>query len=144
MGIDVIEFSKLEKKLPKIRQSPLNYLAPQIGKIYVITISRDSCPACAKQKSQLSNLAKTITKKHRDKVLFTRIHVKYANGSTEESTRSKDVFGHYFYPTNLILLRTIDRGAIEYYRNASSNMEELEKNIEIALEIATFIEKETT
>jgi hypothetical protein len=51
------------------------------------------------------------------------------------------VFGHYFYPTALILLRTRDRGAIEYYRNASPQMDELRKNIEAALKTATMIKK---
>jgi hypothetical protein len=53
------------------------------------------------------------------------------------------MFGHYFYPTNLILLRTKDRGAIEYYRNASPDMRELGKNIEAAVETATMMKKET-
>lgn len=142
MPIDVIEFSKLEKELANILKSPLDYLAPEIGKVYVVAITRDGCSACAKQKPKLNNLATTIAEKHGDKVVFTRIQIKYSSGSEEESLRSKDVLGHYFYPTNLILLRTIDRGAIEYYRNAAPDMNELEKNIEVALEIAAMVEKE--
>lgn len=144
MAIGVVEFSKFEKGLPRRSKSPLNYLAPEIGKAYVVAITRDGCPACAKQKPQLHNLAKNMTKKYGDKVVFTRIHVKYADGAAEESLRSKDVFGHYFYPTNLVLLKTIDRGAIEYYRNASPDMDELEKNIEIALKIVMSFIKEAT
>jgi len=67
----------------------------------------------------MNELAQTIEEKHGDKVVFTRIHVRQPSGSQEESLRSKDVLGHYFYPTNLILLRTADRGAIEFYKNAS-------------------------
>ncbi|MCK4223102.1 hypothetical protein KAX01_02300 [Candidatus Bathyarchaeota archaeon] len=52
------------------------------------------------------------------------------------------MLGHYFYPTNLILIKTQDRGAIEYYRNVSPEMEELERIIERTLEIAKVIEKE--
>jgi hypothetical protein len=52
------------------------------------------------------------------------------------------MFGHYFYPTNLILLRTRDRGAIEYYRNVSPHMSELRRNIEVAVETVTMIKKE--
>ncbi|UCB60114.1 MAG: hypothetical protein JSW72_08395, partial [Candidatus Bathyarchaeota archaeon] len=93
------------------------------------------------QKPQLDKLAKTVSTKHGDKVVFSRMHIKYGEGSTEESLRSKDVFGHYFYPTILVLLKTRDRGAIEYYRNASPDMDELRKNIKIALDIAESIEK---
>ena len=55
---------------------------------------------------------------------------------------NEDLLGHYFYPTNLILIKTQDRGAIEYYRNVSPEMEELERIIERTLEIAKVIEKE--
>ena len=142
MPIDVIEFSELENVLAMTPKSPLDYLAPDIGKVYVVAITRNGCPACERQKPLLGNLATTIANKHGDKIVFTRIHVKYLQDSAKESLRSKDMFGHYFYPTNLILLRTIDRGAIEYYKNAAPEMNELEKNIENALEVATMIEKE--
>ena len=143
MKADVIEFAELEKERAKTRKSPLDYLAPEIGRVYVIAIGRDGCSACAKQKPKLDSLATAVVGKHGDNVVFTRIHVKRLRGSEGESLRSKDIFGHYFYPTNLILLRTLDRGAIEHYRNAAPDINELEKNIEIALEIATMIKKET-
>lgn len=143
MKVDKIEFSKLEKDISETGKSYLDYLAPDIGKAYVVSITRDGCPACEKQKPKLSELAKTIEERHGDKTVFTRIHVKQPSGSMEESLRSKDILAHYFYPTNLILLRTVDRGAIELYRNVSAAMDELEKNIEIALEIVAMIEKET-
>ena len=139
-----IEFNKLEKEISETRKSHLDYLASDIGKVCVVAITRDGCPACEKQKPKLQELAKTIEEKHGDKVVLTRIHVRRPSGSQEESLRSKDVFGHYFYPTNLILLRTVDRGAIEFYKNASPEMDELEKNIEVAVKIATMIEKEVT
>jgi len=142
MTIGVIEFSRLEKQLAKTHKSPLDLLAPKIGKVYAVAITRDECPACKKQKPKLDKLAETTAEKHRDKVVFTRIHVKYRPDSLEESLRSKDVFRHYFYPTNIILIRTRDRGAIEYYRNTAPTMTELKKNIETALKVATMIEKE--
>jgi hypothetical protein len=144
MKTNKIELDKLEKEISETRKSHLDYLAPDIGKIYVVAITRDGCPASEKQKPKLQELTKTIEEKHGDKVVLTRIHVRRPSESQEESLRSKDVFGHYFYPTNLILLRTADRGAIEFYKNASPEMNELEKNIEVAVKIATMIEKEMT
>jgi len=142
MKIDVIEFSELERELAKTQKSPTDYLAPEIGKVYVIAITRDECSACEKQKPKLNDLAATIAEKHGDKVVFTRIHIKHAHNPEKESLRSKDMLKHYFYPTNLILLRTTDRGAIEFYRNAAPDMDELKKNIEHAVEVAAMFEKE--
>lgn len=144
MLINKTEFAKLEKEISETGKPLLDCLAPDIGKVYVVAITRDGCPACERQKPKLKELARITTKKYESKVVFTRIHVRQPPGSQEESLRSKDVLGHYFYPTNLILLRTRDRGAIEYYRNVSPEMDELEKNIEIAVEIATMIQKEMT
>jgi hypothetical protein len=108
----------------------------------VISISREACPSCKEQEPRMEELAKTIFGKHGNNVVFSRIHIQYSPEHNEESLRSKDVFGHYFYPTNMILLRTKDRGAIQYYRNVESEMDELEKNISLALEIATMIRKD--
>jgi thiol-disulfide isomerase/thioredoxin len=141
MSIDTIEFIKLDKELAKTYKSPIDVLASEIGKVYVVAITRDGCPACKRQKPKLDKLAAVEAKKHANRVAFSRIHVKYEPESQDESMRSKDVFHHYFYPTNLILIRTRDRGAIEYYRNAAPRMSELERNIEAALQTAQMIEK---
>lgn len=142
MKIDKIEFTTLEEELSKTGKPLLDYLAPEIGKAYVVAITRERCPACHKQKRKLDRLAATMKQKHRDKLVFIRIHVKRPPTSEEESLRSKNTFGHYFYPTNLILIRTKDRGAIEYYRNVSPVMSELGRNIETAVETATMIKNE--
>jgi thiol-disulfide isomerase/thioredoxin len=140
MQIKTIEFSKLEK-LPEAGKSILDCLAPDAGKVYVVAITRENCPACRKQKPRLDRLAEALKQKHGDRVVFIRIHVKRPPTSEEESLRSKAVFGHYFYPTNLVVLRTRDRGAIEYYRNVSPAMSELRRNIENAVETVVMMEK---
>jgi len=137
MPTNVFEFTKLEKS----GKPALDFLAPKIGKVYVVAITRDGCPACAKQKPKLDRLAASLEAKHGDRVVFTRIHVNYSPDSQQESLRSKDLLRHYFYPTNLILIRSKDRGTIEYYRNAGPDMRELLKNIEKAVEVAEFFEK---
>ena len=142
MAFDEVEFTDLEEALADAGKIWLDYLAQSVGKAYVIAITRDGCPACEKQEPELQRLAERAAGLHDGKVIFTRIHVKQLGGSTQESIRSKDVLGHYFYPTNLILIRTSDRGAIEYYKAASPSLEELEKHIEKAVEIAAFFGKE--
>jgi thiol-disulfide isomerase/thioredoxin len=137
MPTNVIEFTELEKA----DKSPLDFLAPKIGVVYVVAITRDGCPVCARQKPKLERLATSLKSKHGDRVVFARIHVNYSSDFQEESLRSKDVLRHYFYPTSLILVKSKDRGAIEYYRNIGPDMRELRKNIERAIEVAKFFEK---
>jgi thiol-disulfide isomerase/thioredoxin len=144
MTIKVVEFSELESDITKTSGAPWDLLAEVVGKAYVVAITRDGCSACEKQKPKLDELAKRIAAKHGEKAVFTRIHVKLASDSQDESLRSKEILGHYFYPTNLILLRTGDRGAFEFYRNVSPDMKELEGNIEHALEVAAMMEKQTS
>lgn len=142
MPINKVEFINLEDQISATMKSHLDCLAPDIGKVYVVAITRDGCSACEKQKPRLTELAKSVEEKFGNRVVFIRLHVTRPVNSEAESLRSKDLLGHYFYPTNLILIRTRDRGAIEYYRNVSPEMEELERITERALEIAKIIEKE--
>ena len=142
MPISQLEFSELEEEISKAGSSPSNYLAPEVGRTYVVAISRDGCPACEKQKPKLEGLAEDVAKMYGDKVVFIQVHIRRPAGSDEESLRSKDVLGHYFYPTNLILFRTLDRGAIEFYRSVSPAMEELRKKIQSSVEIVSMIEKD--
>lgn len=142
MTIDTIEFVEFEKKLRKTTKTPLDLLAPALGKAYVIAITRDGCPNCEAQKPKLDKLAIKLAQEYGAKVTFTRVHIKYAPESKEESLRAKDVFHHYFYPTNLVLVRSRDKGAFELYRNAGPPMTELQKNIDAAVETAVMLAKD--
>lgn len=142
MPVCNVEFEELEKTDIGAK-TILDHLAPSIGVAYVLAITRDGCSACEKQKPKFHELAKNMEHIHGDKVVFKNIHVKTPSGSNEESLRCKNMFHHYFYPTNLILLRTRDRDVIEYYRNVSTEIEELRKNIEIVLKIVKMIKEES-
>lgn len=141
MQIENVEFARFEKELSKAGISALNYLAADTGKTYVVAITREGCPACQKQRPRLDKLAASFKQNDKKELVFIRIHVKRPPTSEEESLRSKSVFGHYFYPTSLILLRTEDRGAFEYYRSVSPTMSELGRNIKNAVETAAMLEK---
>lgn len=141
MSVHSFEFTELEKEISKTGKSYMDLLALEVGRVYVVAISRDRCPACERQKPKMDELAKSTAEKRGKKVVFIRIHVKHPTEKDKETLRCKDLFGHYFYPTDLILLRTKDRGAIEYYRNVSPRMSEFKRSIETALEIAEMLEK---
>jgi thiol-disulfide isomerase/thioredoxin len=141
MQVKKIEFAELEKQVsPKL--SFRDVLAPETGKAYVVVITRDGCPACHRHKPKFMKLANTLSRKFADAVVFVEVHVKKPAGSDAESLRSKSVFGHYFYPTDLVLLRTRDRGAIEFFRAVSPRMDELRKNVENAVATAVALAKE--
>jgi thiol-disulfide isomerase/thioredoxin len=139
MLIRNMEFSKLEKEISEPGASSLDYLAPEIGKVYVVAISRDRCPACERQKPRLDSLAKSTVDRHGKTVVFTRIRVRHPTEKDIEVTRSKDLLGHYFFPTDLILVRTKDRGAVELFKIVSPRMSELKRYIEVSVEIAAML-----
>lgn len=142
MLISKINFIELEKRLAETKSHLLDYLAPEQGKVYVISITRDDCPSCKSQKPKLERMAEEVMENHGSKVVFTRIHVKQKANVQDESLRSKNVIGHYFYPTNMILLRTRDRGAIELYRNVSPYMSELKRTIDVAIKIVEMMQNQ--
>jgi thiol-disulfide isomerase/thioredoxin len=142
MSVETIEFVDLEKALSRKHVSFRDFFASEVGKVYVVCISRDGCPVCVKQKLKVDRLAKALAGKYGGKVVFARVHVKYSPERNQESLRSKDVLGHYFYPTNLVLVRSRDKGAFEYYRAASSRISELARNVAHAVEVAKMLEKQ--
>ena len=141
MKFRIIEFADLERKITAKGKSYGEVLATELGKAYVIAVTRDGCPACERQKPKLDKLAESFTAQKNEKIAFIRIHVKYSEDFREESLRSKDVLGHYFFPTNIILVRTRDRGAVELFRSVSPRMNELRRNIIVATEIADMLAK---
>jgi thiol-disulfide isomerase/thioredoxin len=141
MPVKQVEFTAIEQNILKAHKSALDLLAPDIGKVYVVSITRNGCSGCAKQKPKIDRLAENSVEKYGNKVSFVRVQVKYSPKDSKESLRSKHVFGHYFYPTTLILVRARDRGAFEYYRSVSLRMGEIGKNIEEAIRTAALLEK---
>lgn len=141
MHVSQIEFAQLEQELVQSGKSPTDYLATEVGKVYVVAISRDRCPACEKQKPKLEELAKETGAKHGKRVSFVRIRVRHPTDQSKEALRSKEVLGHYFFPTNLILLRGKDTGAFEYYKIVQPRTSELKRNIGVAARVAEMLEK---
>ncbi len=141
MLIRKVEFVDVEKKISS-RMSFRDVLAPEMRKAYVVVITRDGCPACRRHKPRFEKLANALGRKFGAAVVFVEVHVKKPADSDVESQRSKTVLGHYFYPTDLVLLRTKDRGAIEFFRGVSARMDELARNVENAVATAVAFAKE--
>lgn len=131
----------LESRAGKSRKAMLDLIAGELGRVYVVSVTRDGCPACLRQKPKLERLADEMREKHDGRVEFVRVHVKYAEGDVAESLRSKDVFGHYFYPTTFVLVRLRDRSVVELYRGVSPLMSEVKRNVLVALDVAEALKK---
>ncbi len=138
MKTKTIEFTDLEKKVSEKGKSFRDVLATEMGKAYVIVISRDGCPACETQKPRFDELAENFSS---DKAVFMRIPVRFSKDYREEALRSKDVLQHYFFPTNIILVKTRDEGAIELYRSVEPRMNEVKRNVKLAIDIAAMLAK---
>jgi len=141
MSVSKVEFVDVEKKV-SAKRSFRDVLAPETGKAYAVVISRDGCPACKRHKPRFVKLAETLTKKCGSSVVFVEVHVKKPADSDAESQRSNSLMGHYFYPTDLVLIRTKDRGAVEFFRAVSPRMDELRRYVENALASAVALAKE--
>lgn len=137
----VIRFADLEKRLHGKKASWKELLAPETGSVSVLSIGRDGCPGCVRQKPALARLAKSMTGKYGGRISFSRIHINCPGGSREESVRSKKTLGHYFYPTIAILIRSEDTGPVEYYRAISPAMSELRRHASNALRAAEALKK---
>lgn len=140
--VELIKFVEFEKRLARSGKTFLDLLGPAVGKASVVSITRDDCPACERQKPRFERLAEKVASDYGDKVAFFRVHVEQPPGDVSESLRAKDVFRHYFYPTCMVLVRTRDRGAVELHKTVSSNMNQLKSIIRKAVDIAVAIAKE--
>lgn len=103
--------------------------------VYVYALTRDRCSGCEIQKPLFEKLAASTQEKHGDRVQFHTIHVSEAKQFTERLQDFRRTLRFAAYPTYLILLKT-DVGIVEIYRGIEPPMEEISRNIEIALELA--------
>lgn len=142
MAIHRLEFTELEGLLRQSRSSWLNVLAPDVGKAFVVAITRDGCAVCERHKPKLEKLAEELNSKHGKNVAFTTVHINWREDFNDESQRSKEVMHHYFYPTDLVLVRTRDMGVVEYYRATAPRLSDLKRSILSAAKAAEYLAKE--
>ena len=61
MKVKTVEFIDLENQISKTGKSFRELLATEVGKAYIIAVTRDGCPACEKQKPKLDQLASSLS-----------------------------------------------------------------------------------
>jgi len=138
--METIEFQGLKTDVNK---SPIDSLVKNLGIVYVTSITRDGCSGCAEQKPLFGELAGKMNQNHHDRVQFTNVHVRYEPNNQRESWEAKRAFGHAAYPTYMVHVKS-HMGPLEVYRSVYPAMEELEKQVTDALELAEFYETEAS
>jgi hypothetical protein len=125
------------KQLRVAAGNPVNYIVKDFGVVYVTAITRDGCSGCEEQKPLFRALAGKVGKEHSARAKFSDIHISYRDGDVQESEQAKMALQHGSYPTYLVHMRS-RFGPLEHYRAAYPTMEELEKHIVDAFELAEF------
>ena len=125
------------QQLQPIGISPLTNIVKDYGVVYVTAITRDGCSGCEEQKPLFRELAKKIEGQHQNKTKFSDIHIRYVDGDVRESEQAKTALHHGSYPTYLVHVKS-RFGPLEHYRAAYPSMEELEKHVVDAFELAEY------
>jgi thiol-disulfide isomerase/thioredoxin len=120
---------------------PLSRLVKDYHVVYVTSITRDGCSGCEEQKPLFQKLAQKVEKEYPGKTSFSNIHIRYVEDDPGQSEEAKSLFGHGSYPTYMLHVKS-RHGLLELYRAAYPSMEELEKQIVDAFDLADFYGKD--
>ncbi len=131
------------KQLKAGGSSPMSDIVCDFGVVYVTAITRDSCSGCEEQKPLFRELARKVKKEHAGMSKFSDIHITYREEDGRESEGAKTALRHGSYPTYLVHVNS-RFGPLEHYRAAYPSMEELEKHIVDAFELAEFYQKDAS
>lgn len=123
------------KQLQSTSDNPITHLVKDYGLVYITSVTRDGCSGCEEQKPLFRELAGKLAKEHPGKAMFSDIHIAYHNQDVRESEQAKLALHHGSYPTYLVHVKS-RFGPLEHYRAAYPTMEELEKHIVDAFELA--------
>ena len=129
--VRTVEFQALDRSV-----SPVENLVKDFGTVYVTSITRDGCSGCAEQKPLFHELAVKMAREH-ESVVFSNVHIRYGSDNQDESMKAKRAFRHPAYPTYMIHVKS-RFGSLELYRSVYPAMEELEKQVTNAFELADY------
>ncbi len=135
MPISRLTYEEFLGKAKLSAQEPTDFLVQQEKTVYVYALTRDRCAGCEIQKPLFEKLANQIHEKYDDRVEFGSIHVSQDDQFRKKLQDFRRVLRFAAYPTYLVLLKT-EVGITEIYRGIEPPMEEIARNIDIALELA--------
>ena len=135
MPISRLAYENFLAKAKSSNEEPMATLAREEGVVYVYALTRDRCSGCEVQKPLFEKLADQTHEKYDGRVEFGVIHVSQDQLFREKLQDFRRVLKFAAYPTYLVLMRD-EVGISEVYRGIEPPMEEISRNIDVALELA--------
>lgn len=138
MPVKVLSFSELKKTLDENDAEPLDILVKKVGTVYVVAVTREKCSGCEKQKPLFEKLANRMKEKYARQTEFFRVHSFFSEEQTEEAKQCLAAFHTVAFPTYVVGIKDDEGNRRETYRSIEPPMREIERNIQIGVEIATW------
>jgi thiol-disulfide isomerase/thioredoxin len=135
MPISRITYENFLQQTKSSTEEPMATLVREEGVVYVYALTRDRCTGCEIQKPLFEKLADQTREKYHGRVEFGVIHVSQDQQFKEKLQDFRQVLKFEAYPTYLVILKS-DVGIVEIYRGIEPPMEEISRNIDVALELA--------
>jgi len=135
MTVDRLTYEEFLSKTEQPSENPFAHLIQKEKTVYVYALTRDLCSGCEIQKPLYERLAESIREKYQGQVRFGSIHVSQEDKFREKLQDFRRLLKFAAYPTYLVLLKT-EVGIVEVYRGIEPPMEELARNIDLAVELA--------
>jgi thiol-disulfide isomerase/thioredoxin len=135
MPISRIAYEDFLQNSKSSTEEPMAIVVREEGVVYVYALTRDRCSGCEIQKPLFEKLADQTREKYDGRVQFGIIHVSQDQQFKEKLKDFRQVLKFDAYPTYLVLLKS-DVGVVEIYRGIEPPMEEISRNIDVALELA--------
>lgn len=136
MPLNRLTYEEFAKAAEQSGSNPFAHFVQQDKTVYVYALTRDRCSGCEVQKPLFEKLSESIHEKYGNQVQFSIIHVSDVQEFSEKLQDLRRMLKFAAYPTYLILLKT-EVGTVEAYRGIEPPMEEIARNIETALELAS-------
>jgi thiol-disulfide isomerase/thioredoxin len=135
MPVTRLTYEEFLGRTERNAQGSLSALVQRDKVVYVYALTRDLCSGCEIQKPLYEKLAESAHMKYGDQVRFNAIHVTQEGEFRGKVQDFRRILKFAAYPTYLILLKT-ELGIVEVYRAIEPPMEEIERNIDIAVQLA--------
>ncbi|UCH31395.1 MAG: hypothetical protein JSV05_07830 [Candidatus Bathyarchaeota archaeon] len=141
MSVKLLEFSKFRKMLNEKNIDFLDFFIKKYGITYVVTVTREKCSSCKRQKKLFQKLCDKMNNKYGTQVEFFQVHAYYSPNNIEEPLLCLDTFRTVAFPTYVIGLRDHRGNNRETYRAIEPSMNEIGRNIESSVELAKWFEQ---
>ena len=140
MPVKVLAFSKLKQALSERNMEFTDFLVKKFGVAYVVAVTREKCSGCEQQKPLFEKLSDKMKNKHNNRVDFVRVHARFNPDNKEETMQCLDMVQTVAFPTYLVYVRNQQGKSRETYRAVEPPMNEIERNVKTAVELANWFE----